>query len=413
MTRADKNNRPVVDAAQQRAQRVAGAGALLLSQRERLGLSEVAVAESLKLTVSRLRSIESDAYTNLPSETYIRGYLRNYARLLNLDELVVLQAYDAERTGDDGGDVVSRGVSTLGCKLNGKFSDKRYRVVYLVLMVFVLLCVIAYHLFSGQYGLESDDLLLGSSGPDISGSDISKPSVSEPHISKPHISKPHISKPHISKPHISKPHISKPHISKPHAISPHSIEAAPETIALEVGSGAGIEVGLPVSPNDHQQGEKNTVDGSVEPEPLPAGVVNTGIVDNNEGVDSHSNSSFSEEAMLVSKVTAAELLGNAVESGRANAEPVIAEVSTAIEPAKENTLKFSFENKCWIKVTDADGKVLFVGLKEPSSQLSLSGKAPFQLVVGNVVGTSLMYNGEPVRLSTKGNSNLARLQVGG
>ena len=383
MTRADKNNRPVVDAAQQRAQRVAGAGALLLSQRERLGLSEVAVAESLKLTVSRLRSIESDVYTNLPSETYIRGYLRNYARLLNLDELVVLQAYDAERTGDDGGDVVSRGVSTLGCKLNGKFSDKRYRVVYLVLMVFVLLCVIAYHLFSGQYGLESDDLLLGSSGPDISGSDI-----------------------------------SEPHISKPHAISPHSIEAAPETIALDVGSGADIEVGLPVSPNDHQQGEKNTVDGSVEPEPLSSGFVNTGvvdtgIVDNNEGVDSHSNSSFSEEAMLVSKVTAAELLGNAVESGRANAEQVIAEVSTAIEPAKENTLKFSFENKCWIKVTDADGKVLFVGLKEPSSQLSLSGKAPFQLVVGNVVGTSLMYNGEPVRLSTKGNSNLARLQVGG
>ena len=388
MTRADKNNRPVVDAAQQRAQRVAGAGALLLSQRERLGLSEVAVAESLKLTVSRLRSIESDAYTSLPSETYIRGYLRNYARLLNLDELVVLQAYDAERTGDDGGDVVSRGVSTLGCKLNGKFSDKRYRVVYLVLIVFVLLCVIAYHLFSGQYGLESDDLLLGSSGPDISGSDISKPSVSEPHI-------------------------SKSHISKSHAISPHSIEVAPETIALEVGSGADIEVGLPVSPNDHQQGEKNTVDGSVEPEPLPVGVVDTGVVDNNEGVDSHSNSSFSEEAMLVSKVTAAELLGSAVESGPANAEQVIAEVPTAIEPAKENTLKFSFENKCWIKVTDADGKVLFVGLKEPGSQLSLSGKAPFQLVVGNVVGTSLMYNGEPVRLSAKGNSNLARLQVGG
>ena len=73
----------------------------------------------------------------------------------------------------------------------------------------------------------------------------------------------------------------------------------------------------------------------------------------------------------------------------------------------------NFDNDCWLKVTDAVGDVIFAGLQKSGTQLSLSGKAPFRIIVGNVEGTSLVYNGEPVQLSAQGGSRSARLQVGG
>jgi cytoskeleton protein RodZ len=68
------------------------AGALLRAAREELGLSVDAVAQQLKLSVRQVRALEQGEYSLLPGRTFVRGFVRNYARLVRLDAEAVLDA---------------------------------------------------------------------------------------------------------------------------------------------------------------------------------------------------------------------------------------------------------------------------------------------------------------------------------
>lgn len=59
-------------------------GAVLRQARERKGMSVAAVAQSLRLDISVIEALERDEYAKLPGAAYICGYLRGYARLLNM-----------------------------------------------------------------------------------------------------------------------------------------------------------------------------------------------------------------------------------------------------------------------------------------------------------------------------------------
>ncbi|WP_417642870.1 cytoskeleton protein RodZ [Enterobacter kobei] len=61
-------------------------GVRLRSAREQLGLSQQAVAERLCLKVSTVRDIEDDKAPADLASTFLRGYIRSYARLVHIPE---------------------------------------------------------------------------------------------------------------------------------------------------------------------------------------------------------------------------------------------------------------------------------------------------------------------------------------
>lgn len=67
-------------------------GALVREAREAAGLSIDDVAQHLKLAPRQVQALESDDYAQLPGRTFVRGFLRNYARLLGLDAGALLAA---------------------------------------------------------------------------------------------------------------------------------------------------------------------------------------------------------------------------------------------------------------------------------------------------------------------------------
>ena len=69
-----------------------GAGAMLRAAREGAGLSVDAVAQQLKLAPRQVKAIEDEDLSQLPGRTFVRGFVRNYARLLRLDIATVLAA---------------------------------------------------------------------------------------------------------------------------------------------------------------------------------------------------------------------------------------------------------------------------------------------------------------------------------
>ncbi|WP_027468814.1 RodZ domain-containing protein [Deefgea rivuli] len=71
------------------------AGRQLRNAREALDLTPEQVALQLKLSVRQITAIEQEAFDELPSNLFIRGFVRNYARLVKLDAEPLL-AYLAE-----------------------------------------------------------------------------------------------------------------------------------------------------------------------------------------------------------------------------------------------------------------------------------------------------------------------------
>jgi cytoskeleton protein RodZ len=61
------------------------AGNALRAARESAGWSIDAVAQQLKLAPRQVRALEDGNYAELPGRTFVRGFARNYARLLQLD----------------------------------------------------------------------------------------------------------------------------------------------------------------------------------------------------------------------------------------------------------------------------------------------------------------------------------------
>ncbi|MDU4392215.1 MAG: cytoskeleton protein RodZ [Klebsiella michiganensis] len=72
-------------------------GARLRNAREQLGLSQQAVAERLCLKVSTVRDIEDDKAPADLASTFLRGYIRSYARLVHIpeEELLPMMAKQA------------------------------------------------------------------------------------------------------------------------------------------------------------------------------------------------------------------------------------------------------------------------------------------------------------------------------
>ena len=73
----------------------ATAGALLRAAREAAGLTIDAVAQQLKLAPRQVKAIEDSDFTLLPGRTFVRGFVRNYARLVRLDPEPILGALPA------------------------------------------------------------------------------------------------------------------------------------------------------------------------------------------------------------------------------------------------------------------------------------------------------------------------------
>ncbi len=74
---------------------IIGPGQILTDARNALSLSIEQVAESLNFRICQVKDIEADNFDKSVPETFTRGYLTNYAKLVNADIDEVLMSYEA------------------------------------------------------------------------------------------------------------------------------------------------------------------------------------------------------------------------------------------------------------------------------------------------------------------------------
>ncbi|TLP63427.1 MULTISPECIES: RodZ domain-containing protein [Pseudomonas] len=110
-------------------------GDVLRQAREQREWSQAEVAKKLNLTVSSLNNLETGAFDKLPGHTFARGYIRAYAKLMDMDQAPLVAAFDQiTGTHAQGSDVHSLGRIEEPVRL----SHNILRVVSLVLLVAVI-----------------------------------------------------------------------------------------------------------------------------------------------------------------------------------------------------------------------------------------------------------------------------------
>ena len=129
-------------------------GAALKQARENLGLTADDVASELRLSAYQIRALESDEYEMLPGLTYVRGYLRAYARLVNLDESQVQPQIVVEETETP--------TATTEPEVATPTADRSVRVATLALSL-VLVGLVALWWYGREEGLVT--LVEGQSQP--------------------------------------------------------------------------------------------------------------------------------------------------------------------------------------------------------------------------------------------------------
>jgi cytoskeletal protein RodZ len=76
-------------------------GDVLKEARSKRGLSLEEVAASTHIRLEYLKGIEQSDFSKIPSEIYVRGYLKSYAEILGLDEDEILALYCEEKGDKD------------------------------------------------------------------------------------------------------------------------------------------------------------------------------------------------------------------------------------------------------------------------------------------------------------------------
>lgn len=71
-------------------------GMVLRTARERAGLSINDVADRIKFAPRQLEALEANDFAHLPQATFLRGFVRSYARVLQLDEAGLISALPVE-----------------------------------------------------------------------------------------------------------------------------------------------------------------------------------------------------------------------------------------------------------------------------------------------------------------------------
>jgi transcriptional regulator with XRE-family HTH domain len=98
-------------------------GERLREIRERAGISIEEIATAIKVNKKYLMCIEADNYEDMPSDIYVRGFLKNYSNFLGIEAEDVLKIYKKERGIE----------SNIKKKNEGKKQKKKIKIPTIVL----------------------------------------------------------------------------------------------------------------------------------------------------------------------------------------------------------------------------------------------------------------------------------------
>lgn len=338
-----------------------GVGALLKQSREQRGMTTAEVASQLRLKVSQIEQIEAEQWDPAVSATFIRGYLRAYAKLMKLPEKEILANFELQAAYLRN---QAKPMHSFSNKASLDAVDNRFMLAsYLLVVLLIGLFLVWFwqtHLLDSQ------------------------PVTALPELT-----------------------VSSAETSEPEAAQQGTVDNA---LALENAAQGRVEQTQVVAPeqvsNDSQTEQLAATDVSA---------VNTTAAEQSVTATDTTTANNAAAGNTPQDSTAATLPSQPVASAIDAAQSVVTETddtnSAATAGSAKLTLQFSAE--CWLEVTDANGKRMAYGIRQGGQNEVLTGTAPFKVILGNAAAAKVQLNDVAVDLSGYAAGRVARLTLGG
>ena len=117
-------------------------GAMLKARRETLGLSQQDVADKLFLKARQINDLECDVIDEKSSVTFTKGYVRNYAKQLNMNAQEVIEAF--ERFHNQTSVPSSEKLQSFSKRVAKQTHDDRWMMVTYIILLLIIAGVVAW-----------------------------------------------------------------------------------------------------------------------------------------------------------------------------------------------------------------------------------------------------------------------------
>ena len=351
--------------------RIPSAGSALREARELLGMSVNDVANRIKFAPRQIESLEADDYVRLPEAAFVRGFVRSYARLLELDPAALLASLPTSHITTSS----AQPVKSVDVPMPTAFTARRHNVIWLAAALVVALSLAIFDRVHDRSTVENKTVVKNAIEPlelpkvatdgatevltaplsDNTGSDNSGVEQAESPAENVADTRKPVSRPAASVIQLSE---SKP---KPkQAEVKTEVRAAQETASRQPEVQAAVRVSPAVAPTAPKIAAPQ-VAAPAHGRPTPA----------------------------------------------ADAQPKENnEVS-----ATEHALRIELDEDAWVEVKDGSDKLLISKMHRAGSLIRVTGKAPMLVTLGNARAVRLFDNGKKIKLERYTTAEVAKVKL--
>ena len=412
-------------------------GSLLRQAREEKGLTIEEMSAISNLTKQVIRGIESDDYSELAGLSFVRGYLKLYAKKLGVNESDVVEPFDrwkAEQSGEPVQTSSSFGVSVQEPS-SGPSQGMIIAAGVLVVVLISVGSVISY-MDSAKSEPEVSAVLPKSESSGVSV-------VTPPEPSK-EMTADQNSDQTVS---VAAEKDSEPSLNGSIETQTPVVETATESpVSAESGAAAAGELeqvaqAEPVQ-NERQPEPEKTVEPveqpkvvkkveqeveKVEPKVETVEKVEERVAEKVENNDDKpvlvSPSNLNQGARVIAEasglapaptgpVQTTQVSPGQDDGLRVLSETVTGPSSDQLAMGTQGRLEIAFTGDSWVEVRDARGRLVLADLMTPEKVLDLETYGPIELLVGAVSVSTVTFNGETQDLKKNAYQDVARITLG-
>lgn len=343
---SESDSREVVDF------RAPGPGERLKNARLAREIDLPKIAERLHLTVDMVEAIECDDYSELPARVFVRGYIRNYARLVELPIDSIISQFD-QLWPEDESQVKVHTAPSL--PTDSRPANRLAGSVTWVLLIVGIGLFLMW--WQGYLGRFTDDPPSTSAQLDAAGPSLlaEQDGAEDNSLSLP---------------------------------PPLAADDAPPPVLIPApvqGSGTlrlPAQPPAPVGPAPAPQ----VVASAPEPPPVPLAQPAPTVLQSSSG------STATETSVAA-----------------AASRPVV-ESPGDPAPVAASGVQIQFKQDCWVDIRDSSGSYRLFGTKRKGMTRVLGGTPPYKMTLGNVAGIAITVDGKPFDLGPFTNNNVAKLR---
>lgn len=345
-------------------------GSVLKTAREQMGLSIAETAVKLHLRPGIVENLEADDFSNIASSTYVRGYVKNYARMLGVDNTLI-EACLARQVPY----VTQPAMQSFSRKTTYQARDTKLKwlsffIVIVLLGLFVL------------WWMQRTTL--------VTHVDISKPTAEELAAANQTLPGDVL----LTETDASA-RLSEIAVNGSMATDGPVKDTDASTIDPNISDMAAMEAG--------QVSANSTVNASEPNNPQSAsGAVQTAGVTAQNTLSTQNSSATNAAAQNVPTASAP------VNS----ATPVASSEQTMPVVAGQSNINIQLTGDCWINIVDAKGKAIVDGVRGAGATIQASGVPPFKVILGApTVVSSFTVDGKAISLAEFPKGRVARLTI--